>query len=170
MTLFWGFPLAGLSATFSGGQWTMGAYSGTSPWDVDYGLNIPNNRRVEAMLLGRVNEGELPTTLLGQSFTFSGHIVSNTLVAPHKARIFVSNRDYDYYFNNEVVINAPASGNFSVTLPSVTLEGLVEYGIIVDGPNLPSGDIAAAGKIVIGPELAVPSTKSSWSRVKSLYR
>jgi hypothetical protein len=88
-------------------------------------------------------------TLNGQTVTFEGTILSNTLSGPHVARAFIRDFAPDYGSYNESSIEL-TPGPFSISL--FTDAGIgrhVQYGFNFNGPNVWITDIEPFGNVVI---------------------
>jgi hypothetical protein len=111
--------------------------------------------------------GSLP----GQTITFSGVVVSNTLTTAHVAKAFIRDFAPDFSSSVDQFVELPASGAFSVTLSTINDPARhVQYGFQMKGVNVWVTDVAPYGSVVVGPSLPTPTQSTSWGRVKSLYR
>lgn len=93
---------------------------------------------------------ELPVdTVNGQTVTFQGTVVSNSLTGPHVAKAFIRDFAPDYSsFNESAVVLAP--GPFSINLLTDAAAGRhVQYGFNFNGPNVWITDVAPFGNVVI---------------------
>lgn len=111
--------------------------------------------------------GSLP----GTTVNFAGTVVSNTLAASHVAKAFIRDFAPDFSSVNEVSVVLPVSGNFNLSLATVNDPARhVQYGFQMKGVCVWSTDVAPYGAVEIGPLAPVPTTNTTWGRVKSLYR
>ncbi|MFN8588280.1 MAG: hypothetical protein U0704_10830 [Candidatus Eisenbacteria bacterium] len=130
------------------------------------GPGHPGNKLMEANCYVEP-AGSLP----GVTLNFSGTVVSNTLTSAHVARAFIRDFAPDFSSVVETSVVLPVSGNFNLTLATQNDPGRhVQWGFQMKGPNVWVTDTAPFGAVVIGPLAPVPTTNSTWGRVKSLYR
>jgi len=72
-------------------------------------------------------------TLNGQTVTFDGDVLSNTLVSPYTSVAFID--DFTPSFSLVNTITTPlVPGNFSISLP-INPGDILQYGFITTGPN-----------------------------------
>lgn len=84
-------------------------------------------------------------TLGGSPVTFSGTVLSNTLVSGYSSTAFI--RVFDGAFNLLDSITAPLTpGNFSISRTPVP-DTIVQYGFNITGPNLATTDTTASGAV-----------------------
>ena len=99
-------------------------------------------------------------TLAGVSLTFSGTVLSNTLVSGQSVIAFI--RDFAPDFSSNVAQLIPlTTGDFSITLDTIDDPARhVQYGFVMTGPNVWVTDVASKGSIVIAPASAIPEPSS----------
>ena len=86
----------------------------------------------------------------GQTVTFTGNVLSNTLTQAHSAVIFIRDFAPDYSSSNDIFIPA-TPGAFSVSLNTIAGAGRhVQYGFQMRGVNVWATDVAPYGNVVIG--------------------
>jgi hypothetical protein len=155
----WGVP--DLSASFDGvsDTVTMGATPLDDPNEFWYqgvgnpgGPGVPGNKNMEANLYQEFPAGAVS----GDTLVFEGTVISNTLNDSPDRDTFIFIKDFasDYSSFNGIVIPAPDSGPFSLSLAvDPGLEGTrhLQYGFTNLGPNVWSTDVAAQGTVVYGP-------------------
>lgn len=93
---------------------------------------------------------EIPTnTVNGQTVTFQGTVLSNSLTGPHVAKAFIRDFAPDYSsFNESAVVLAP--GPFSINLlTDIGVGRHVQYGFNFNGPNVWVTDVAPFGNAVV---------------------
>ena len=130
------------------------------------GPGAPGNKIMEANMYVEP-AGSLP----GQTVTFSGAVVSNTLTSAHVAQVFIRDFAPDFSSSVDAFAVLPASGSFSVTLSTINDPARhVQYGFQMKGVNVWVTDVAAFGAVVVGPGLPTATQTTSWGRLKSLYR
>lgn len=150
------FPVADLAASFSGGVLTLSPNTtvarditaGHPDYDFWWKPDASANKIIDANLL-TIEDG-----LQGRTVTFSGQVLSNTLVGPYTAIAFV--RDFVPDYSSFVGSTAPLVGGqaFSVTLAIRDIPGHhVQYGFAVNGPNAQLANASALGNVQIA---AVP--------------
>ena len=94
---------------------------------------------------------EVTGGLSGQSVTFTGNVLSNTLISPYTSVAFI--KDFAPDFSSNVAVSAPLTpGIFSITLNTLPGAGRhVQYGFETIGPNVwvtdrgPVGDAQVTG-------------------------
>jgi hypothetical protein len=165
-----GWGVGDLNASFSGGNWTLSPNTIGDPNPFWYspsgGPGAAGQKLMEANLYAQFDG-----SLAGQTVTFIGNVVSNTLTSAHVGKIFIRDFAPDYSSVVETMIPMPASGNFSISQVAINDPARhVQYGFQLKGVNVWVTDTAPFGNVVIGPQTVTPAQKSSWSRVKSLYR
>lgn len=166
-----GWGLADLCANWNGSAWVLTPNTIGDPNPFWYtpsgGPGSAGNKVMEANLYAQAAAG----AYAGQTVTFIGTVSSNTLASSHQAYIFVRDWPSDFSSVNQTIVPMPAGGNFSVSLATINDPSrIVQWGFQVKGPCVWSTDVAPYGSIVVGPQSATPASKSTWSRVKSLYR
>jgi Secretion system C-terminal sorting domain len=89
--------------------------------------------------------------LVGQQFTFSGEVLSNTLVAGYVATAFVKTLDANWGLINETTAPLDA-GNFTITYNAAQFAGAahVQYGFSVKGLNGNPAYMEQNGNVVVG--------------------
>lgn len=93
---------------------------------------------------------ELPTdTVNGQTVTFQGTVLSNSLTSAHVAKAFIRDFAPDYSsFNESAIVLAP--GPFSINLLTDAAAGRhVQYGFNFNGENVWITDVAPFGNVVV---------------------
>jgi hypothetical protein len=153
----WG--TADLTATFSGPVLTLGPNSVGDPSNFWYtpsgGPGAAGNKNMDANMYVEVTGG-----LSGQSVTFTGNVLNNTLISPYTSVAFI--KDFAPDFSSNVTVTAPLTpGVFSITLN--TLPGAtrhVQYGFETIGPDVWVTDRGPVGtaQVTAVPEPAVLST------------
>lgn len=159
-----------LTATWSGSNVTLGpnCIGDPSPfWYIGGGApGNPGNKIMEANLYAEP-AGSIP----GQTVTFVGNVLSNTLTSAHTVIAFVKDFAPDFSSFNFSSVALPASGTFSVSLATVNDPARhVQWGFQMTGPNVWITDLAPFGSVTIAPDQATPARAATWGRVKSLYR
>jgi hypothetical protein len=159
-----------LTATWSGSDVTLGPNSIGDPDPYWYtpsgGPGAAGNKIMEANLYAEP-VGSLP----GQTVTFVGCVYSNTLTAAHVATAFIRDFAPDFSSFNATIIPLPTSGQFTLSLATVNDPARhVQYGFQVRGACVWVTDRGPFGSATIGTESATPAQKTSWARLKSLYR
>jgi hypothetical protein len=148
-----GWGIADLTAVVSGPTLTLGpnTISDTSSyWYQGAGPNpggpgAPGNKTMDANFYVEPLTG----TLAGQSVTFSGTVLSNSLVAPYTSVAFIKDFAPDYSSNVPVTV-ALTPGPFSITLNAINDPNRhVQYGFETIGPNVWATDVGPKGKVVI---------------------
>jgi hypothetical protein len=151
----WG--TADLKATFSGPTLTLGPApisTGDSFW-YQNGTGGPGAAGNKTMAASMYVEQTGP--LSGQQVTFTGRVVSNSLIAPYTTVAFIRDFAPDYSSNTSATIPL-TSGVFSVTLATNGAPGRhVQFGFETTGPNVWPTDILANGTVQI---VAVPEPSS----------
>jgi MYXO-CTERM domain-containing protein len=112
------------------------------------GPGAAGNKIMEANLYQQLSDGSLS----GTSVTFNGFVTSNTLTSAHEAKIFIRDFAPDFSSVNEIIIPAPASGAFSLTLNTLPGAGRnVQWGMQLKGVNVWATDTAPFGSITYSP-------------------
>ena len=163
----WG--TADLDATFSGNVLTFTPNTIGDPNSYWYigggGPGAPGNKIMDANMYVEP-AGSLP----GQTVTFSGMILSNTLTSAHVCKAFIRDfaPDFSSFVDQSVVIGAQST--FSLTLDTINDPSRhVQYGFQMVGPDVWITDIAQFGSAVFGPTQAVATQPTTWGHLKSLF-
>jgi hypothetical protein len=102
------------------------------------------------------------SALSGQHLTFTGDVLSNTLVSPYTSVAFI--KDFAPDFSSSVTVTAPlTAGVFSISLDTINGVGRhVQYGFETIGPDVWITDVGPKGNAqVIGvPEPATAALVS----------
>ena len=169
-----GWGLADLTAVWSGSDVTLGpnCIGDSDPyWYIGgvkggSGAGLPGNKIMEANLYAEP-AGSLP----GQTVTFNGCVYFNTLTSAHVAKVFVKDFAPDFSSFNVSDMILTTSGQFSVSLATVNDPARhVQWGFQVKGVCVWVTDLAPFGSVKIGPFGATPAQRTSWTRLKALYR
>jgi hypothetical protein len=163
----WG--LADLTAVFSGNNLTLGPNTINDPDPFWYigggGPGAPGNKIMEAN-----SYAEVTGPLAGQTVTFNGVILSNTLTDAHTVIAFIKDFAPDYSSFTQSTVALSATGPFSVSLATINDPTRhVQYGFQMVGVNVWATDVGPFGSMTVGPE-AVPTEATTWGRLKSLYQ
>ncbi len=173
----WGF--ADLTAVYSGSNLTLGPNTIGDPNEYWYqcvgaavppncgGPGAPGNKIMEANSYAEVNDG----SLAGQTVTFNGVVLANSLTSAHTVVAFVKDYAPDFSSFVQSTVSLTSPGPFSVSLATINDPARhVQWGFQTVGVNVWVTDLAPFGTITIGPEGAVATQPSTWGHVKSLYR
>ncbi len=90
-----------------------------------------------------------PDTVSGQTVTFSGNVLSNTLTGPHVAKAFIRDftPDFGFFTYTEIELTP---GPFSIELATDPGTGRhVQYGFNFNGPNVWITDVAPYGTVEV---------------------
>jgi len=87
-------------------------------------------------------------TLAGQTLTFSGTCISDTLVSPFTSVAFIKDFAPDYSFSTPVTATLVTGQTFSITL-STSPGDHIQYGFETIGPDVNPGLLDSYGKVVI---------------------
>jgi hypothetical protein len=174
----WGLP--DLTAVFSGSDLTLGPNTiddineywyqciglpGQNPPDCGV-PGAPGNKIMEAN-----SYAEVTGTYAGQTVTFSGVVLSNTLTSAHTVIAFIKDFAGDYSSFNQSFVALTSPGPFSINLATVNDPGRhVQWGFQMVGVNVWATDVGPYGTMVIGPTPPVGTEDSTWGKIKSLYR
>jgi hypothetical protein len=144
----WG--TADLVATFSGPVLTLAPNTIGDPdpfWYIGGGApGNPGNKIMEANMYLESNGGLLG----GQTVTFSGTVLANSLTSAHTTFAFIKDFAPDYSSFNVTSIMLGAPGDFSIDLVTLADPGRhVQYGFQTIGVNVWSTDVAPFGSIQI---------------------
>lgn len=172
----WGF--ADLTGVYAGNDLTLGPNSIGDPNEYWYqcvggavppncgGPGAPGNKIMEANGYAEVNDG----SMAGQTVTFSGMVLANSLTSAHTVVAFVKDYAPDFSSFNQSTVVLGAPGPFSVSLATVNDPARhVQWGFQMVGVNVWVTDVAPFGTITVGPSEPVPTEETSWGRVKQLY-
>jgi hypothetical protein len=124
------------------------------------GVGMPGaagNKNMSANLYVEVNDNSLS----GQSLTFEGTVLANTLISPWTSVAFI--KDFAPDFSSVNVMTVPLTpGPFSVSLVTAAGPGRhVQYGFETIGPNVFPTDLASKGNVMIAtvvPTIPEPAT------------
>lgn len=150
----WGTP--DLVATFSGPVLTLAPNSINDPSPYWYtpsgGPGATGNKIMDANMYVQ-KDG----SLAGQTVTFTGQVLSNTLASSHSSVAFI--KDFAPDFSSFGIVTAPLTpGVFSISLPTVNDPARhVQYGFETKGPDVWITDVAQYGNIQV---TAVPEPTS----------
>lgn len=151
----WG--IADLCANFSGNTLTLSPNTVNDPdpfWYVGGGApGSPGNKTMEANLYVEAPAGSLS----GQTVTFNGSVLANTLTSQHTAIVFI--KDFAPDYSSSVTVSAPLTpGNFSISLPTINDPGRhVQYGFQVTGPNVWVTDVGPFGNVQVSALVTPPN-------------
>lgn len=153
----WG--TADLVATFSGPTLTLAPNSVNDPDPFWYqgggGPGHPGNKTMDANMYV-----EQTGPLAGQTVTFTGMVLSNTLVQPYTSVAFI--KDFAADYSSNVTVTAPLTpGAFSISLATNVDPGHhIQYGFETIGPNVWITDAPAMGNVQVTaiPEPAATAT------------
>jgi len=110
----WGF--GDLTAEYSGANLILGPNSIGDPNPYWYlpsgGPGSVGQKIMHANSYAQVDDG----SLAGQTLTFTGTVLANTLTSAHVGKVFVRDFAPDFSSFNQAVVNLPASGDFTVSL------------------------------------------------------
>lgn len=172
----WGF--ADLTAYYTGSDLTLGPNTIGDPNEYWYqcvgeavppncgGPGAPGNKIMEANAYA-----EETGPLAGQTVTFSGEVLSNSLTDAHTVIAFVKDYapDYSSFVQSTVALTSP--GPFSVSLATINDPARhVQYGFQMVGVNVWITDVEPFGTITIGPTQPVPTHTTGWGQIKAIYR
>src|SRR4051812_5269718 len=94
-------------------------------------------------------------TLAGQTVTFTGNVLNNTLVSPYTAVAFIKEFGPGYSYIG--MTTAPLSaGPFTVTR-AIGAGNICQYGFMTTGPDADPATAASLGKVVLAVNNADPS-------------
>ena len=142
----WG--VADLTATFSGANLTLGPNSVNDPNPFWYtpsgGPGAMGNKIMDANIYQ-----EQTDTLMGEQVTFSGIVLSNTLINPYTSVAFIKDfsADYSSFFSATVPLTP---GVFSVSMTTIAATGRhVQFGFETIGPDVWVTDRDPIGTVVV---------------------
>lgn len=172
----WGLP--DLTAVYAGSNLTLGPNTIGDPNEYWYqcvgtavppncgGPGAPGNKIMEANCYAQVDG-----PLAGQTVTFNGEVLANSLTAAHVCIAFVKDFAPDFSSFNVSSVVLPAGGPFSVSLATINDPARhVQWGFQMTGVNVWVTDVAPFGSVTVGPEQAVPAEAATWGSVKKLYQ
>jgi hypothetical protein len=142
----WG--TADLTAVFSGPVLTLGPNTIGDPDPFWYtpsgGPGATGNKNMDANMYV-----EQTNTLSGQTVTFKGVVLSNTLVSPYTSVAFIKDFAPDYSSSTSVTIPLNP-GPFSLSLATSAQAGRhVQYGFETIGPNVWITDVGPKGNVQV---------------------
>ena len=105
---------------------------------------------------------DVPTALAGQTVTFTGTCLSNTLVSPYSAIAVIKEFGPGYAWVGMTTADLVDGSDFTVTR-SIAPGHITQYGFILTGPDADPATVASLGKVVI----AVTNIDPSLSAVAS---
>ncbi len=163
----WG--LVDNTAVFAGNNLTLGPNTIGDPNSYWYtpsgGPGCTGNKIMEA------NTYVEPVGLSGQTVTFTGTVLANSLTSAHVARAFIRDFAPDFSSSVDQFVVLPASGSFSVTLATINDAARhVQYGFQVRGVDVWITELAPFGSVTVGPYLPSPTHGTSWGAIKATYR
>jgi PEP-CTERM motif len=91
---------------------------------------------------------ENSTTYPGQTITFTGYVLANTLVSPYTSVAFIKDFSADYSSFTTITTPLTPGGAFSITLPT-TPGTHVQYGFETIGPDVWITDVGPMGLVQI---------------------
>jgi hypothetical protein len=141
----WG--TADLVATFSGDVLTLAPNTIGDPAPYWYqGGGAPGNPGNKIMDANMYIEDD---SLNGQTVTFTGNVLANSLTSSHTAIAFI--KDFAPDYSSSIPTTIPlAPGPFSITLPTLGAPGRhIQYGFTVTGPNVWITDVAPFGSVQV---------------------
>ena len=142
----WG--VADLTATFSGSILTLGPNSVNDPNPFWYtpsgGPGATGNKKMDANMYQ-----EQTDTLMGQQVTFTGTVLSNTLIFPYTSVAFI--KDFAPDYSSFISTTAPLTpGAFSISMLTVPVLGRhVQFGFETIGPDVWVTDRDPIGTVVV---------------------
>lgn len=142
----WG--TADLVATFSGPVLTLAPNTIGDPSSFWYtpsgGPGATGNKTMDASMYVESNG-----PLSGQTVTFTGNVLANTLVSPYTSVAFI--KDFAPDFSSSVTVTVPlTAGVFSISLSTNPGAGRhVQYGFETIGPDVWVTDVATKGSVQI---------------------
>jgi hypothetical protein len=142
----WG--TADLQATFSGPVLTLAPNTIADPAEFWYigggGPGAPGNKIMDANFYQ-----EMTGPLAGQTVTFTGEVLANSLTLAHTAVAFVKDFAPDYSSSITMTV-ALSPGVFSVSLDTINDPARhVQFGFQMIGPNVWATDVASFGDVDI---------------------
>ncbi len=98
-------------------------------------------------------------TLAGQTITFTGTCLTNTLVNGYASVAFIKDFAPDYSANTPVTATLVAGQDFSITMQT-TAGHHIQYGFETTGPDVWATDVASMGKVVVAVSNVDPTLSS----------
>ena len=153
----WG--TADLVATFAGPTLTLAPNSvndASSFWYTPSGgPGSTGNKIMDANMYVQSDGG-----LGGQHLTFTGNVLSNTLVSPYTSVAFI--KDFAPDFSSSVSVTVPLTpGMFSISLDTINdASRHVQYGFETIGPDVWITDVGPKGNVQVVPEPATAALVS----------
>ncbi len=165
----WGF--ADLTAYYTGANLTLGPNCIGDPdpyWYIGGGAaGHPGNKVMYADGYAQKDDG----SLAGQTVTFTGTVMANSLTSAHHALAFIRDFAPDFSSFNASTVDLPASGDFTLSLNTVNDAARhVQWGFEVQGVCVWVTDLAPFGTVTIGPMTPVSTETSTFGNVKALFR
>lgn len=150
-----GWNTADLRATFSGPTLTLSPNTINDAGTYWYaGGGAPGNPGNKIMGANMYVEKTGP--LSGQTVTFTGRVLANSLTSAHSSVAFIKDFAADYSSSNVVTVPL-VNGVFSISLATDPGAGRhVQYGFQTTGPNVWSTDVAPFGSVQITAETPDP--------------
>jgi hypothetical protein len=165
-----GWGPADLTAVWSGSNVTLGPNCIGDPnpyWYLPSGGPGSVGQKIMEANLYAEPAGSLP----GQTVTFEGNVLANSLTAAHVTVAFIKDFAPDFSSFNVSSIPLPTSGGFTLSLATVNDPARhVQYGFQMTGVNVWVTDLGPFGSVTIAPGLPVPAQRTTWGVLKSLYR
>ncbi len=166
----WGF--ADLVASFSGDNLTLSPNVIGDPNEYWYiGGGAPGhagNKIMFADSYAQVDDG----SYAGQTLTFTGTVLTNSLTSAHVAKVFIRDFAPDFSSFNQQVIDMPASGEFALSLNLVNDPARhVQWGFEMIGACVWYTDVAPFGSVTVAPFVPVGTQDAaSFGNVKAMFR
>ena len=153
-----GWGTADLVATFSGPVLTLAPNTiadGSSYWYLPAGgPGSTGNKTMDANMYVEQPAG----TYAGQTLTFKGTVLSNTLVNPYTSVAFIKDFAPDYSSNVSVTVPLSA-GPFSISLAAINNPAQhVQYGFETIGPDVWITDVGPKGNVQITGAVPEPAS------------
>ena len=107
-------------------------------------------------------------SLAGQSVTFSGNVLENTLVSPYTSVAFI--KDFAPDYSSVVTQTVPLTpGAFSITMQTINDPARhVQYGFETIGPNVWPTDVASKGYVTLNNVVPEPTTLAAAAAAATL--
>ncbi len=147
-----GWGVADLRASFADDVLTLAPNTISDPdpyWYIGGGApGNPGNKIMDANTYVEF----LPGEAAGQTITFSGMVLENSLTSAHTVVAFIKDFSADYSSFVAETIMLPASGAFEIQLTTIDDPGRhVQYGFQMIGVNVWETDAAPFGQVRVGP-------------------